>query len=219
MVGGWQGRPFCVHCPHAFIFLLCACTCVMGCMHCTHLLISRVDWCGPGAAIFGLGWGIAGLCPGPSLVLWTAGYPKVNTHICILCTYILCIYNYIVFMVGAACEKNQSGCSCLLSLFGPENPPTLEILLKIVEINILSFLENHLSAGGRGLHPVHAAGHGAPGRRCTAHGQAEGAGPRAHLTIGGATKLRADQENDGSRFVGVRPCRSLKVHQHQADHP
>ena len=26
---------------------------------------------------FGLGWGWAGLCPGPAIVVWTAGYPKV----------------------------------------------------------------------------------------------------------------------------------------------
>ncbi|MEY8712994.1 hypothetical protein A9B99_20885 [Mangrovibacter phragmitis] len=29
-----------------------------------------------GAAIFGLGWGIAGICPGPALVLVGAGYIK-----------------------------------------------------------------------------------------------------------------------------------------------
>jgi uncharacterized protein len=30
-----------------------------------------------GSAIFGLGWGIGGLCPGPALYLVSAGYPQV----------------------------------------------------------------------------------------------------------------------------------------------
>lgn len=30
-----------------------------------------------GEAIFGVGWGLAGLCPGPAMVLAFAGYPNV----------------------------------------------------------------------------------------------------------------------------------------------
>ena len=30
-----------------------------------------------GEAIFGLGWGMAGLCPGPAMFLACAGYPNV----------------------------------------------------------------------------------------------------------------------------------------------
>ncbi|MFM0327774.1 DUF6691 family protein [Caballeronia glebae] len=29
-----------------------------------------------GSAVFGIGWGVAGLCPGPALVALGAGYPK-----------------------------------------------------------------------------------------------------------------------------------------------
>ncbi|WP_237387379.1 DUF6691 family protein [Xenorhabdus sp. Sc-CR9] len=37
----------------------------------------QIDWrLVGGAALFGLGWGIAGICPGPGLVLLGAGYAK-----------------------------------------------------------------------------------------------------------------------------------------------
>jgi uncharacterized membrane protein YedE/YeeE len=34
-----------------------------------------------GAAVFGVGWGIAGFCPGPAIVAFTAGIPAAATFI------------------------------------------------------------------------------------------------------------------------------------------
>ncbi|MDC9580623.1 YeeE/YedE family protein [Xenorhabdus sp. PR6a] len=42
----------------------------------------QIDWrLMGGAALFGLGWGIAGICPGPGLVLLGAGHTKGSAFI------------------------------------------------------------------------------------------------------------------------------------------
>ena len=44
-----------------------------------------------GAALFGIGWGMAGICPGPALALITAGQPLIGLFVVAMVTGVLLV--------------------------------------------------------------------------------------------------------------------------------